>query len=479
VTADRVDVAVVGGGTAGLSAAQAAAAEGRRVLLVEASRLGGECTWTGCVPSKALIEAARIRHLIGRSAPFGIRAQPADVDFSAVMAHVRRSIDAIARYEDAAHLAPAGITVRHGRARVLPGPALEVDGERIAAGRFVICTGSRPAVPPIPGLADLPFLTNETLFDLREQPPRLLLVGAGSVGLEMAQAFARLGTRVEVLDVLDRILPAEDPDIARRAQQLLDGDGIHLLLGARISSVRLQGSTYRVEVALAGSTRSVEADALLVAAGRRPNTDDLGLTTAGVRVTPAGIAVDDRLRTTAPGVFAAGDVTGILPFTHVAAYQGRIAGRNATGGRDRARYRVVPWVTFTDPEIAHVGLTEPEARSRHRDVRTALLPYSAVDRAVIRREPRGLIKLVTGRKPLLGHVGGGELLGAHLIGPGAGELIHECAVLMQTRAFAGRLAQAIHAYPTMSLGVQQAAAHLFATGRATAGELREDLRLET
>jgi pyruvate/2-oxoglutarate dehydrogenase complex dihydrolipoamide dehydrogenase (E3) component len=353
-----------------------------------------------------------------------------------------------------------------------------VDGERIAAQRIVLCTGSRPAVPPIPGLENLPFLTNETLFELREQPDRLLIVGAGSIGLEMAQAFARLGTEVQVLDVVDTLLPREDPDIAQPAHRMLDADGVRLLLGARISSARLEGSTYQLEVAVGDAAQTVQGDALLVAAGRRPNIADLGLEAAGVQVKPAGITVDRRLRTTASGVFAAGDVTGILPFTHAAAYQGRIAGRNALGRRDRASYRVVPWVTFTDPEIAHVGLTEPEARAKHRDVRTALLPYSAVDRAVIQREPRGLIKLITGRKPLLGHTGGGELLGAHIIGPGAGELIHEVVVAMQTRAFAGRLAQAIHAYPTMSLGVQQAVAQLFAAGRATAGEMREELTHE-
>jgi pyruvate/2-oxoglutarate dehydrogenase complex dihydrolipoamide dehydrogenase (E3) component len=256
------------------------------------------------------------------------------------MAHVHATIDAIARFEDAAHLAAARITVRQGRARLLPGHGLEVDRQRIAARRIVVCTGSGPAIPPIPGLEDLPFLTNETLFELREQPDRLLVIGAGSIGLEMAQAFARLGTEVQVLDVIDTLLPREDPDIARRAHRLLEADGVRLLLGARITSMRLDGATYELEVAIGDVTQTVEGHALLVAAGRRPNTADLVLEAAGVQVKPPGITVDDRLRTTAPGVFAAGDVTGILPFTHVAAYQGRIAGRNALGRPGRASYRV-------------------------------------------------------------------------------------------------------------------------------------------
>lgn len=220
----------------------------------------------------------------------------------------------------------------------------------------------------------------------------------------------------------------------------------------------------------------VNGDALLVATGRRPNVEGLNLEELGVRMTKTGVDVDVRLRTSLPGVFAAGDVTGILPFTHAAAYQGRLAARNALGKGSSASYRVLPWVIFTDPEIAHVGLTEPEARRKHGDdVRVAALPFTAVDRAVITGEPEGLIKVITKGNPVIGHAGGGALLGAHIIGPGAGELIHEFVLAMQVRAFSGRLAQAVHAYPSMSLAVQQTAAQLFAAGRATAGEQRNDL----
>jgi pyruvate/2-oxoglutarate dehydrogenase complex dihydrolipoamide dehydrogenase (E3) component len=469
------DVVVVGGGTAGLTAAQVCVAAHRRVLLVEADRLGGECTWNGCVPSKTFIEAARLCHDMRVAAGLGIAKQVPALDFAAVMAHVRDTVRTIARYEDTERLEASGISVRHGRARMIDGHTLDIDGDRIRAERIVICTGSRPSVPPIDGLREVPFLTNETLFDLGIQPRRLLVLGAGPIGLEMAQAFARLGSEVVAVDVLPTLLPREDAEIAALARSILEAEGVEFRLGAAVERVEHVGNEYRLHIAESGRTSVVTGDALLVATGRRPSIDGLELETAGVRVTRAGIQVDARLRTTVASVFAAGDVTGILPFTHAAAYQGRIAGTNAVGKRATADYRVAPWVIFTQPEIGHVGLTEAEARAAHADVRTARLPFSAVDRAVIQGEPVGLIKVITGRKALLRHAGGGEVLGAHIVGPGAGELIHEFALAMQTRAFAGRIAQTIHAYPTLSLGVQQAVAQLFPAGRATAGDLRTDL----
>ena len=225
-----------------------------------------------------------------------------------------------------------------------------------------------------------------------------------------------------------------------------------------------------------GGEHAVSGDQLLVATGRSANVEGLGLDTIGVRVKEDGITVDSHLRTSVSGIFAAGDVTGTLPFTHVAAYQGRLAAHNAFERQQAASYRVIPWVIFTEPEIAHVGLTEPEARRAHGDaVRVATLPFTAVDRALITQRPRGLIKVITSGRPLLGHAGGGTIIGAHIAGPDAGDLIHEFVVGMQVRAFAGRLAQAVHAYPSMSVGVQQAVARLFESGRAGAGDLREDL----
>ncbi len=473
---DAFDFAVIGGGTAGLVAALTAAHRQRRVLLISEGPLGGECTWNGCVPSKALIEAASVRHTAANAARFGIRVGDVSVDFTAVMDHVHGVIDDIARYEDAAHLEAAGIVVRHGRATFVDAHTLAVGDEHVRAENVIVCTGSSPAIPVIDGLRDVPFLTNETIFGLREQPQRLLILGAGAVGLELAQAFVRLGTKVDVVDVETGLLPHEDPDITAVMRGILESEGVRLHLGARPVGVARVDDGIELLVRDAAGERRLVGDQLLVATGRVANTDGLGLEAVGVRLNEHGIAVDAHLRTSARGIFAAGDVTGTLPFTHVAAYQGRLAANNAFERQQAASYRVIPWVIFTDPEIAHVGMTEPEARLAHGEsVRVVTLPFTAVDRAVITRRPRGIIKVVTGGKPVLGHAGGGEILGAHIAGPGAGELIHEFVVGMQVRAFSGRLAQAIHAYPTMSVGVQQAVARLFEAGAATAGELREDL----
>jgi pyruvate/2-oxoglutarate dehydrogenase complex dihydrolipoamide dehydrogenase (E3) component len=472
----RYDLAVVGGGAAGLSAAQTAAAAGKRVVLVSSGELGGECTWNGCVPSKALIESARVCHTARHASRFGIRIPTVEVDFPAVIRHVQDTISRIARYEDAAHLQSAGIEVRRGRARVAGAQRLMVDGGVLDCERIVLCTGSRPAVPPLPGLRDVDFLTNENLFTLSRLPARLLVIGAGAIGLEMAQAFARLGSDVQVIDVAADLLPREDPDVVPVIRQLLESEGITFVLGCTIAEVSKVGAAVRLNVRIEGVERALEGDALLVATGRRPNTDGLGLEDIGIAVEKGAIVVDQHMSTTVNGVFAAGDVTGIMPFTHVASYQGRLAAANALGKRRKASYRVVPWVVFTDPEIAHVGLTEPEARREHGDdVRVTRLPYTAIDRAVINRETRGLIKVITSKKPLIGHAAGGALLGAHIVGANAGELIHEFVVGMQVHAFAGRLAQAVHAYPAMAVGVQQAVGRLFAAGRATGGELREDI----
>jgi len=470
------DLAVIGGGAAGLAAAQTAAHLQRRVLLISEGPPGGECTWNGCVPSKAFIEAASVHHMATNAASFGIRVGDVHVDFPALMDHVHDVIDQIARYEDEAHLAAAGVVVRRGRGAFVDARTVRVGDERFTAERAVVCTGSRPAIPSIDGLGDVAYLTNETVFELRVQPRRLLVLGAGAIGLELAQAFVRLGTEVDVIDVATTFLPHEDPDIAAAMREILETEGIRLHLGTQPLRIARTDADVELTVRGAAGHQALRGDQLLVATGRRANIDGLGLDTIGVRVREQGIAVDAHLRTSVRGIFAAGDVTGTLPFTHVAAYQGRLAANNALDRQHAASYRVIPSVIFTEPEIARVGLTEPEARRAHGDgVRVVTLPFTAVDRAVITRRPRGLIKVITSGRPLLGHAGGGTILGAHIAGPGAGELIHEFVLGMQVRAFSGRLAQAIHAYPSMSMGVQQAVARLFDGGRATAGALREDL----
>jgi pyruvate/2-oxoglutarate dehydrogenase complex dihydrolipoamide dehydrogenase (E3) component len=321
-------------------------------------------------------------------------------------------------------------------------------------------------VPPGIGLESVPYLTNETVFSLTELPRRLVVLGGGPIGLELGQAFGRLGSEVTVLHSREQLLAKEDPEVSALVADLLAGEGLDVRLGARASGVSREGGDILVRQQAPGGEGTVRADAVLVAAGRRPRVAGMGLEELGVAYDHRGVAVDQRMRTSAQHVFAAGDVTGRYLFTHVAGYEGRIAGQNAAGKRQKADYRVVPWVTFLEPEIARVGLTEPQAREAHDGIDVIRFPMSRVDRARMLGEPVGFIKLIITGRSVVGRLGGGEVVGAHIVGPHAGELLHEVVLAMQARVFAGRLAQAIHAYPTTSMGVQQAASQLFPIGRA-------------
>lgn len=440
------DLIVVGGGAAGLGAARAGAAAGARVLLVADGELGGECTFTGCVPSKALIEAA------ARAA-----------NFRAAMAAVRRSVAAIAATETAEVLAAEGIDVLRGRA-VFTGPGeISANGQVLRAAAYVIATGTRPATPPLPGLEEVPFLTNETIFSLDELPPRLAILGGGPVGCELAQAFARLGSQVTLIEAAARLLPAADPEASQVLAAVLQADGIIVRTG--VAAARIDARGKGVAVVLA-TGEPVDADRLLVATGRRPATGRLGLDAAGIRRDDrAYIRTSRHLATTAAGVYAAGDVTGRMQFTHAAFAMGRLAARNALRrpwsipGSFAAE--AIPWVVFTDPEVAQVGLTEAQAAAARADARVANVPMSELDRAVTAGRTEGFVKIIAGRRRILGNAGGGRVLGATVVAPRAGEMIHEPALAMRAGMFTGRLAQATHAYPTWSLAIQQAAAQFF------------------
>jgi pyruvate/2-oxoglutarate dehydrogenase complex dihydrolipoamide dehydrogenase (E3) component len=453
-----------------MTAARAARARGKSVLLVERetsgdeARLGGDCTWWGCVPSKAVIEVTRLAHRARRLADLGF--EPPRLDLARLMRHTDAIVDGIAREEAAEAFRALGVDVLAGRATFEDARRLRIDDRVVGADRVVVAAGTDPAVPPIPGLPETPHLTNRTVFDLSELPGRLLVLGGGATGLELGQAFQRLGSRVTVIELLDRLLPAEDAEAGAEIEQALRAEGIDLRLGSRAE--RVERRDEEVVVAVSGGEELV-GDALLVATGRSANTAELGAEAAGIELERGFVRVDERLRTSAEGVYAAGDVTGSRLFTHVAAYEGRIAGANAAGKRLKTDYRVVPWIIFTDPELARVGLTEAEAREAHGDaVEVARFPMRLVDRARILGEERGYVKLVTLRRGFLGRQTGGRLLGAHVVGPRAGEILHEAVVAMQARSFAGRLAQAIHAYPSTSIAMQQAASQLFPEGRALA-----------
>jgi pyruvate/2-oxoglutarate dehydrogenase complex dihydrolipoamide dehydrogenase (E3) component len=447
---DVYDLVVIGGGTAGLVCAAGAAGLGARVALIERARLGGDCLNTGCVPSKALLRSARAVGEIRSSARVGVSAE-AHVDFPAVMARMRARRADLAPHDSAARLASLGVDVFFGEAAFSGGRAIVVrpnlpgranDPAALRFRKAVIATGSRPATPPIPGLQDVSFLTNETLFDLRNQPTHLVVIGGGPIGCEMAQAFARLGTRVTLMETSRQLLPRDDPDAAAIVASALAADGVDVRLGTQVTSVSHDPGGVRV----VATTGEVVGSAVLVAAGRTANVENLGLAAAGVAYGAHGVSVSDRMRTTNRRIYASGDVASPDKFTHVADALSRIVIQNALFfGRKRASTLVVPWCTFTDPEVAHVGVSSGEAASRQIDAIT--IPLRAVDRAVIDEEVDGFVRI---------HHRQGRILGATVVAPAAGELIGTLAYAMQHGHGLGEFAAAVLPYPTRSLALRQA-----------------------
>lgn len=434
------DVIVIGGGAAGLGAARAALAAGANPLLISDGPLGGDCTFTGCVPSKTLLSQSR-----------------AGGTFSSAMERVRSTVDQIAATETADVLRAEGAEVVEGRANFTRPTAIAVDGTSFTSPHIVVATGSSALIPPIDGLDTIDYLTNETLFSLDSLPARLGIVGGGAIGCEMALAFARFGSKVTIFEGASTVLPVEDPDASEVISQMLIALGVDIRSGAFVSSVSNAGET--IDVAVADDV--VEVDRLLIAAGRRPNTDGLGLDAIGVALDKRGhVVVDERLRSSVSGIRAAGDVTGLLPFTHAADEQGRMAVAHALGKGARWKYvtSATPWVTFTSPEVAQVGVRELEAPANSR---VAYLPMNHVDRAITDGRTEGFIKLIAGPKKLTRGLFGGELIGATIVAERAGEMIHAPTLAIRLGMFVGRLAQVTTAYPTWSTAVQQAAGQFF------------------
>ncbi len=442
------DLVMIGGGTGGLVAAQEARRRGASTVIVQDGPIGGDCTFTGCVPSKTLLAAAA-----------------SGADFAEAMSRVHRAVERIAATEDAGALGRDGIDVVDGFARFTSPTTVEVDGRTIRSRRFVVATGARPSVPPIPGLRESSPLTNENLFELTSRPASMIVLGGGPIGCEMAQAFARLGTQVTLVEAVDRILPREEPDASAVIADALAADGVDVRVASEVEQVERHGDG-TVEVHLADGTSVVAAD-LLVAVGRSPSGRGFGLEEIGVDVDERGaVTVDETMATTVPGIWAVGDVTGGLQFTHAAGRMGWVAACNALSKVARVRsFRFdptnVPWATFTSPEVGRVGLTEDEAAEVHPRARVAYLPLEHVDRAVAVGAEHGFVKLIAAPKLGLGHLGGGRLVGATVVAPTGGDLIHEAALAMQTNMLVGRLAQTTHAYPTWAMGMQQAALQFF------------------
>ena len=442
-TSRRHDLVIIGGGVGGLVTASVAGQLGLDVVLIEREpNLGGDCLHYGCIPSKTLIRCAEIAHLARDAERFGIRTDAVSVDLEKVMDRVREVIARIQPHDDPERFRGYGVDVRFGTARFLDSHTVDVDGQAIAGRRFVIATGSRPVAPPVPGLDAVDYLTNETVFAEKRLPERLAVLGGGPIGLELAQAFQRLGSQVTVLEMAPQVLPKEDPEIAASLHDALTAEGLDVRTGVTVGQVDGEGGQYRLHCQTGDQTDVVEADRLLVAAGRSPNVEALDLDRAGVISDRAGIRVDARMRTSARHIFACGDVCGPYPFTHMAEYQAGVIIANAIFRfPKKADYRVVPWVTYTAPEVAHVGLTEQQARDQGLTVQIARFPFGDVDRALAEGSERGLAKLVVHK---------GRLAGASLVGPHAGELIHELVLAMQARVKIGQIAAAIHAYPTLA-----------------------------
>jgi pyruvate/2-oxoglutarate dehydrogenase complex dihydrolipoamide dehydrogenase (E3) component len=435
----HADLCIIGAGSGGLSVAAGAAQMGAAVVLIEKHQMGGDCLNTGCVPSKALIAAAHAAAAVRGGGRFGVNGHEPEVDFARVHGHVHGVIAAIAPHDSVERFEGLGVIVLQGAAR-FNGPAeVEVGGERISARRFVVSTGSSAAVPPIPGLSETPYLTNETVFDLTERPGHLIVLGGGPIGVEMAQSFRRLGATVTLFDIAT-ILPRDEPEAVDILRHRLVEEGIALHEKASIASV--SRSANGVAVTLADGAR-IEGTHLLVAAGRRPNVMGLGLEAAGIAATPRGITVDAGLRTSNRRVYAIGDVAGGPQFTHIAGYHAGLVIRNALFGLSvKTDYTALPWVTYADPEIAHVGMTEAEARKAGEPVTVLSQDLAGNDRAQAERETEGLVKIVLGKR--------GRILGVTIVAPRAGEMLGLWGLAIQKRMAIGAVASSLAPYPTMA-----------------------------
>lgn len=475
----QYDLTIIGGGSAGLVLAVASAKLGKSTALVEKHRLGGDCLWTGCVPSKAILKAAKVANYVKEAGKFGIRVNDAQVDFEQVMAHITSAQRTIEKeHDNPERFREMGVDVIFGNGRFNSAQTFVVEDREEAEPRtlqskkFVIATGSRPAVPAIPGIGPNDCLHSENVWDLKKLPSRLLVIGAGPIGVELGQAFHRLGTEVIIAQRSNRILPKEEHEVSERMLNYLREEGITILTGTRVVEVSHDQTPtndsshyeshlghYSVKLDIAGEERSLDVNQILIAVGRRPNIEGLGLDEAGVKVEPDGIYVNKRLQTTASNIFAAGDVVGHYLFTHVAAFHAAQIIRNMFfPGSNAVDYSVVPWTTFCDPEVARCGMTEVEARDKHGEVDVFAVDLRDVDRAVAESETKGFVKVIATKWT-------GKILGVHLVCPAAGEVIHEFVLAMKEGIPLRKLSSVIHVYPTYSSIVWRVAGKWLAEGK--------------
>jgi len=444
---------IVGAGSAGLAAADVAAALGVRVAVIERHLIGGTCFNTGCVPSKALLRTAAVYAEMRHAEHYGARAPATvEVDFAAAMTRLRRIRSHLTHSTSVRHLVASGVDVFFGNTQFTGPDSLTVNGQPLQFGKALIATGARPQMPDIPGLRQAGFLTNATVFDIAELPPRLLVIGGGPLGCEAAQAFGRFGAKVTIVQDMPLFLPHEERDAAQTLSEAFARDGIEVRLNTHVVAVRVEGGEKVVELVSDDYHSTIRVDAILVGVGRQPNVQGLALEAAGVDYDEAaGIAVNDHLRSSNPRIFAAGDVCLEAKFTDIAEESARLAVRNALlGGRERLSERIVPWCTYTDPEIAHVGLYVREANARGIPIKTYTLPMHQVDRAITDGEQEGFVKL---------HVseGSDHILGATIVSRDAGDMISQVTLAMVAGVGLRTLAKVIHAYPTKTEAIREAA----------------------
>ena len=460
---DTYDLTIIGGGSAGLVLAVAGAKLGKKTALVEKHRIGGDCLWTGCVPSKALLKAAKIANSIQNAEKYGIAVSETTPDWQRVMDYVRGTQHAIEEeHDNPERFREMGVDVIFGDGHFESSNTFVVEDTEngqtrtLESKKFVISTGSRPSAPPIPGLETCSYLDSETVWDLEVFPERLLVVGAGPIGVELGQAFHRLGAEVTIVQRSGRILTKEDADVSEQMLRYLREEGIAIRLNTNIAEVSQSQEGINVQFSDSeNGTVEQTFDKILIAAGRAPNVEGLGLDKIGVQVGSRGIEVNNRLQTSVKNIYAAGDVIGHYLFTHVAAFQAQLLLRNIFFPLSNTiNYAVVPWTTFCDPEVARCGLTEAEAREKHGDVDVFTLDQGDVDRAVAEGETHGFSKVIASRWT-------GKILGVHLVGTNAGEVIHEYILAMQSGIPLRKLSGMIHVYPTFSSSVWRVAGKWF------------------
>jgi pyruvate/2-oxoglutarate dehydrogenase complex dihydrolipoamide dehydrogenase (E3) component len=452
---NNFDIVVIGGGSGGLFAASAAVNQKAKVCLIDKKQLGGDCTWFGCMQSKTLLKSAMVANLIKKREHYGLFSK-AEINLNTdrVMEHVRSVREEIGAHETPDVFEKRGIKVIIGVPKFTGSNTLTINGQQIKAKKFIISTGSHPMIPPIEGLQDIDYLTNETVFDLEVLPKSLIVLGGGPIGLELSQALSRLGVKVSVVEMIDRVLFREDEEVARVLEKKISDEGVKLFTGKR--AIKFEKNDEQVVIHLEdnkGKKEKISAEKVLVAVGRAPNVEGLGLENCGVEYTNKGLKVNEYLQTTNENIFACGDIASPYQFSHVAAYTAYICVRNSLFKKlawSKVNYINVGWATFTDPELARVGLTEDEARKKFKDVRVYKTDYSSSDRSTTDLVKDGMIKVITDKK--------GLVLGAHIVGAQAGEIIQGLLISKSLSIPLSKLAPILYIYPTLSELVKKTAA---------------------